>query len=306
MTTTDERRRHEQAGAAPPLAETGVSERDARKVAEAARETEWRAPSFGKELFLGRFRLDLVHPLPPADPAQEDAGRGVPGPAARLPRARGRRRRDRARRADPRPRAPRAGRHRLPRDEDRHRVRRARAEPARVQPGARADRLGEPVDRRADLGPPVDRRPAAGQAVRHRRAEAALPPPLRQDRHQRVPAHRARRRLRPGPARHHRDADRGRQRVRAGRAEALDHQRRDRRPARRDGAGAQGPRATAAGITAFVVEGDAPGVTVEHRNALHGPARHRERRHPPRPGASSRSRTASARRARGSRSRSPR
>ena len=35
------------------------------------------------------------------------------------------------------------------------------------------------------------------------------------------------------------------------------------------------------GITAFVVEGDAPGVTVEHRNAFMGLAWHRERRHPP-------------------------
>jgi len=41
-----------------------VSEQDARKVAEAARETEWKSPSFMKELFLGDFRLDLVHPYP--------------------------------------------------------------------------------------------------------------------------------------------------------------------------------------------------------------------------------------------------
>ena len=41
-----------------------VTERDAREVAEAARETEWRKPSFAKELFLGRLRLDLVHPHP--------------------------------------------------------------------------------------------------------------------------------------------------------------------------------------------------------------------------------------------------
>jgi len=50
------------------MTSTHVSERDARKVAEAARETEWRKPSFGKELFLGRFRLDLVDPLPKLDP----------------------------------------------------------------------------------------------------------------------------------------------------------------------------------------------------------------------------------------------
>src|SRR5690242_12038975 len=41
-----------------------VTERQAREVAEAARETEWAFPSFGKELFLGRFRLDLIHPHP--------------------------------------------------------------------------------------------------------------------------------------------------------------------------------------------------------------------------------------------------
>ena len=41
-----------------------VSERQARQVAEEARETQWRQPSFGKELFLGRLRLDLVHPHP--------------------------------------------------------------------------------------------------------------------------------------------------------------------------------------------------------------------------------------------------
>ncbi|RKN38749.1 acyl-CoA dehydrogenase family protein [Streptomyces hoynatensis] len=51
-----------------------VSEQEARRVAEAAREQEWRRPSFARELFLGRFRLDLVHPGPARDP--EEAGRG--------------------------------------------------------------------------------------------------------------------------------------------------------------------------------------------------------------------------------------
>ncbi|WP_166356355.1 acyl-CoA dehydrogenase family protein [Phytoactinopolyspora limicola] len=41
-----------------------VDERQAREVAEAARETEWRQPSFAKELYLGRLRLDLIHPHP--------------------------------------------------------------------------------------------------------------------------------------------------------------------------------------------------------------------------------------------------
>jgi len=42
----------------------GPSEREARTVAEAAREQEWTRPSFGRELFLGRLRLDLIEPWP--------------------------------------------------------------------------------------------------------------------------------------------------------------------------------------------------------------------------------------------------
>ncbi|HLU24191.1 MAG TPA: acyl-CoA dehydrogenase family protein [Longimicrobiales bacterium] len=48
-----------------------VTEREARAVAEAAREKEWAKPSFVKELFLGRLRLDLIHPFPEEDPEQE-------------------------------------------------------------------------------------------------------------------------------------------------------------------------------------------------------------------------------------------
>ncbi len=51
-----------------------VSEREARQVAEAAREREWRRPSFGKELFLGRLRLDLIDPHP--RPTDADRARG--------------------------------------------------------------------------------------------------------------------------------------------------------------------------------------------------------------------------------------
>ncbi|MYQ55393.1 acyl-CoA dehydrogenase [Streptomyces sp. SID4941] len=43
-------------------------------MAEAAREQEWRKPSFAKELFLGRFRLDLIHPHPVS--GAEDVRRG--------------------------------------------------------------------------------------------------------------------------------------------------------------------------------------------------------------------------------------
>jgi alkylation response protein AidB-like acyl-CoA dehydrogenase len=54
---------------AQPQAPIGpVSEGEARDVAEAARETEWTHPSFVRELFLGRFRLDLIHPHPRPDP----------------------------------------------------------------------------------------------------------------------------------------------------------------------------------------------------------------------------------------------
>ncbi|MBO3735920.1 acyl-CoA dehydrogenase family protein [Actinoplanes flavus] len=50
---------------------TDVSEKQARQTAEAARESAWTRPSFGKELFLGRFRLDLIDPPPAAGPRPE-------------------------------------------------------------------------------------------------------------------------------------------------------------------------------------------------------------------------------------------
>src|SRR2546423_3565539 len=46
-----------------------ISEKEARQVAEEAREAEWKLPSFGKELFLGNFRLDLIHQQPRQDAA---------------------------------------------------------------------------------------------------------------------------------------------------------------------------------------------------------------------------------------------
>jgi alkylation response protein AidB-like acyl-CoA dehydrogenase len=51
-----------------------VSELESRKVAEASRETEWKQPSFLREMFLGNFRLDLIHPYPlPEDERPEFA-----------------------------------------------------------------------------------------------------------------------------------------------------------------------------------------------------------------------------------------
>jgi alkylation response protein AidB-like acyl-CoA dehydrogenase len=52
-----------------------ISENEARAVAEEARESGWSKPSFAKELFLGRFRLDLIHPHP--RPGVDDAERGT-------------------------------------------------------------------------------------------------------------------------------------------------------------------------------------------------------------------------------------
>ncbi|MGP0037303.1 MAG: acyl-CoA dehydrogenase family protein [Solirubrobacteraceae bacterium] len=53
---------------------TNVSEKEARDVVEAARESEWKLPSFGKQLFLGDFRLDLIHPQPRLDPEAIEKG----------------------------------------------------------------------------------------------------------------------------------------------------------------------------------------------------------------------------------------
>lgn len=41
-----------------------VTEEQARALAEESRETGWEKPSFAKELFLGRFPLELIHPFP--------------------------------------------------------------------------------------------------------------------------------------------------------------------------------------------------------------------------------------------------
>jgi alkylation response protein AidB-like acyl-CoA dehydrogenase len=51
-----------------------VTERDAREVAEAAREKEWVKPSFVRELFLGNLRMDLIHPIPDPDPDVRERG----------------------------------------------------------------------------------------------------------------------------------------------------------------------------------------------------------------------------------------
>ncbi|MGW4774127.1 acyl-CoA dehydrogenase family protein [Nocardia sp. NPDC004278] len=54
-------------------AKVDATEEQARALVEESRETGWAKPSFAKEMFLGRFRLDLIHPYP--EPSAEDAAR---------------------------------------------------------------------------------------------------------------------------------------------------------------------------------------------------------------------------------------
>ena len=58
-----------------------VTEKESLRVAEAARQTEWERPSFMRELFLGRFRSELLHPYPLAGPERPEPQPGVEGPA---------------------------------------------------------------------------------------------------------------------------------------------------------------------------------------------------------------------------------
>ncbi|HXQ28801.1 MAG TPA: acyl-CoA dehydrogenase family protein [Gemmatimonadales bacterium] len=61
-----------------------VTAAEAREVAEAAREESWVSPSFVRELFLGRLRLDLIHPYPQWDAEEEARARPFLGALARL------------------------------------------------------------------------------------------------------------------------------------------------------------------------------------------------------------------------------
>ena len=55
----------------PDSARGHASEREAREVAESAREKRWKQRSFVKSLFSGRFHLDWVHPHPLPDPGEQ-------------------------------------------------------------------------------------------------------------------------------------------------------------------------------------------------------------------------------------------
>src|SRR3954464_3293136 len=56
---------------------TNPSYEQSKQVAEAGRESEWKLPSFGKQLFLGHLDIDLIHPQPPLDPADVERGEAL-------------------------------------------------------------------------------------------------------------------------------------------------------------------------------------------------------------------------------------
>ena len=60
-----------------PQAQSQPSYEESKKIAEASRQTDWKLPSFGRELFLGHFRLDLIHPQPPLDRAVVEEGEAL-------------------------------------------------------------------------------------------------------------------------------------------------------------------------------------------------------------------------------------
>ena len=217
---------------------TQITEREARQVAEEAREGEWSRPSFGKDLFLGRLRLDLIHPQPPVDPAAVEKGEQF---LARL-------------------------RAFLTHHVDPHAIERDARIPEDVIDGLKElGALGMKVPEQygglglsqvyynraltlagswhSSLSTLLSAHQSIGVAEplllfgTEEQKQRWLPLVAR-DAHLRVPAHRARRRLRSGPPRHDRHARGGRLRLPAQRREAVGHQRRDRRHRGGDGEGA--------------------------------------------------------------------
>ena len=52
-----------------------VSEKEARRVAESARESRWEGATFMRDLYMGDFRIDLLHPYPDPDEFISDRAR---------------------------------------------------------------------------------------------------------------------------------------------------------------------------------------------------------------------------------------
>jgi len=150
----------------------------AREVAEEARE-QWIRPSFGKQLFLGDFRLDLVYPAPPEPEAAVAKGEEFLRVLTEFLRER----------VDPMA----IERNAMIPDE----VVKGLAEIGAfgmtigeeygglglshylLLPGPRAHRLVLPRAVRPPLRAPVDRGAQADSALRHGGAEAAVPAPVR-------------------------------------------------------------------------------------------------------------------------------
>ncbi len=61
-------------GITPAMASNNPSYEQSKQVAEDSRETEWKQPSFGREMYLGNFQLELIHPQPKADPERVREG----------------------------------------------------------------------------------------------------------------------------------------------------------------------------------------------------------------------------------------
>jgi hypothetical protein len=53
---------------------TNPSYEQSKQVAEQSRESEWKLPSFGRQMYLGDFQLGLIHPQPKMDPEAVEAG----------------------------------------------------------------------------------------------------------------------------------------------------------------------------------------------------------------------------------------
>ena len=67
-------------------ADTGYKE--ARAISEAAREKDWKLPSFGKGLYLGDFQPDLISPQPEMPAEAVERGERFMATSARSCRAR--------------------------------------------------------------------------------------------------------------------------------------------------------------------------------------------------------------------------
>ena len=56
------------------MSENNPSYEQSKQVAEESRDGEYKQPSFGREMYLGSFQLDLIHPQPKATPEQVAEG----------------------------------------------------------------------------------------------------------------------------------------------------------------------------------------------------------------------------------------